>query len=69
MSASIGGHKMPDISMCKGRTKDGIECQIKDRCYRYLSMPSMIQTYIEPGKNFDKEKGCYLFMDIGEDCL
>ncbi len=45
---------MPDISMCNNE-----KCDKKNKCYRYMAIPSSWQAY----SNFD-EKDCEYFMPI-----
>jgi hypothetical protein len=33
---------MPDITMCKNK-----ECSLRDKCYRFMSKPSMYQSYAD----------------------
>jgi hypothetical protein len=40
---------MPDITMCSG-----IECPLKETCYRYLAKPSFYQSYFFTAP-YDKE--------------
>jgi hypothetical protein len=34
---------MPDISKCSG-----VDCDKKEKCYRYTSIPSQWQSYFQP---------------------
>ena len=41
---------MPDISMCA----NGLSCELRDTCYRYVAKSSRYQSYIappDPGKD------------------
>ncbi len=50
---------MPDdISMCIGG-----ECPIKNKCYRYRSIPDYLQSYVLAPYDFEK-KSCELFIGI-----
>ena len=35
---------MPDISMCA----NGLSCELRDTCYRYVAKSSRYQSYIAP---------------------
>lgn len=48
---------MPDYTLCKG-----INCDVRDRCFRFRAKPSRYQSYFvtTPGIN----KGCVYFMSL-----
>jgi hypothetical protein len=51
---------MPDISMCKG-----VDCKIRDKCYRYLAVPSeYVQSYFVESPYDPKKKTCRYFWEV-----
>ena len=50
---------MPDISNCKGETKKGFICPMRDTCYRYTSPDSMLQSYFSTPPLFNKKCDYY----------
>ena len=51
---------MPDISKCKGETKKGFICPMRDTCYRYTSTPSKyMQAYFTTPPLFNKKCDYY----------
>ena len=51
---------MPDITKCR----DSI-CQMKDRCYRYVSEVSDLQSYFSESPRDEKTGECRMFWDDG----
>lgn len=47
---------MPDIAMCQNES-----CPDKEKCYRYMAIPDMQQTYCNFDRIFD---GCDYFLQI-----
>ena len=47
---------MPDIAKCKG-----INCPIRDSCYRYTSEASYMQTYISDELYDHERKYCQMY--------
>lgn len=49
-----GYKKMPDISMCMNE-----ECNIKEKCFRYMATPDKIQSYSRFNEDNQKKCGYY----------
>jgi len=53
---------MADISMCRG-----IDCPLKDKCYRFLAPPSRWQCYFHGESGLNQEKSECLNIIEAED--
>ena len=52
---------MPDISKCKGETKKGFICPMRDTCYRFTAKPSeFMQLYFTTPPLFGKKCDFYM---------
>ncbi len=54
---------MPDITMC-----EGIECPMRDACYRYTATPSEFDQYYFIGMPYNDESGeCEEYLEHADD--
>jgi len=54
---------MPDITMC-----EGIECPMRDACYRYTATPSDFDQYYFIGMPYNDENGeCEEYLEHADD--